>query len=234
MQNNHLFDFTAGETILVNKPFRWTSFDVVNKIRYTAKTHLGIPRLKIGHAGTLDPLATGLLILCTGKHTKLIENYQNLEKEYSGTIRLGASTPSFDLETEIDRHFPFEHITLTDVEKTAEKLSGEIMQIPPVYSAIKIDGRRAFDFARNEEDLKLNARQVHIHSFRIESYNPPDVRFRIICSKGTYIRSIARDLGQLLSSGAHLAALHRDRIGDFSSAEAFDLEALIAMLTQPQ
>ena len=234
MHQNKIFDFLAGETIPVNKPYRWTSFDVVNKIRYSIKQHLGIPKIRIGHAGTLDPLATGLLIICTGKHTKQIENLQSLEKEYSGIIRLGATTPSFDLETEVDRVFPFEHINWVDLEKAAMRLSGEVMQIPPVFSAIKIKGRRAFDYARNEESLQIKARKVHIKEFRVTSFDPPDVGFSIVCSKGTYIRSLARDLGTILESGAHLSSLHRDRIGDFGSEKAYELDDLLAILINSQ
>jgi tRNA pseudouridine55 synthase len=227
MQPKKTFDFLAGETIPVNKPYRWTSFDVVNKVRYAVKQYLGIPKIRIGHAGTLDPLATGLLILCTGKHTKQIESMQDLDKEYSGIIRLGATTPSFDLETEIDNTYPFDHIGLEDIEAIALKLSGEILQTPPVFSAIKVAGRRAFDYARKEEKLQLKARKVMVHSFSITSWEPPDVGFRIVCSKGTYIRSIARDIGTMLNSGAYLRSLHRNRIGHFNSKEAFELDDLL-------
>jgi len=221
------FDFLTGETIPVNKPYRWTSFDVVNKVRYTVKKHLGIPKLRIGHAGTLDPLATGLLILCSGKNTKQIESIQELEKEYSGIIQLGATTPSFDLETGIDQTYPYEHISIENIQKAAGNLTGEICQVPPVFSAIKIRGRRAFDFARKNEELHLKARNVTIRSFSITYYDPPNVGFCIVCSKGTYIRSIARDLGIMLNSGAYLKSLHRDRIGHFVSKEAFDFDALL-------
>lgn len=232
MQEHRVFNLVEGETIAVNKPYRWTSFDVVNKIRLTAKKEMGIPRVRIGHAGTLDPLATGLLILCTGRHTKLIESFQELEKEYSGIIRLGATTPSFDLETPVDRHYPYDHIRLVDVEEAARQLSRRIMQIPPVYSAIKIDGRRAFEYARKDEALKMKARSVLIHSFQINSFEPPDIGFSIVCSKGTYIRSIARDIGVLLNSGAHLTSLHRDRIGNYTSRDAFELDKLLNILSE--
>jgi tRNA pseudouridine55 synthase len=222
------FDFLAGETIPVNKPYRWTSFDVVNKVRYAVKQDLGIPKIRIGHAGTLDPLATGLLILCTGKHTKQIESMQDLDKEYSGLIRLGATTPSFDLETEIDNTYPIEHIKLEDVEAVSLKLSGEILQTPPVFSAIKVAGRRAFDYARKEEKLLLKARKVMVYSFSITSWEPPDIGFRIVCSKGTYIRSLARDMGLMLNSGAYLRSLHRNRIGYFDSKDAFELDELLS------
>lgn len=227
MQLKKTFDFLAGETISVNKPYRWTSFDVVNKVRYEIKNHLRIPKLKIGHAGTLDPLATGLLILCTGKHTKQIESMQDLDKEYSGIIRLGATTLSFDLETEIDNTYSFDHIRLEDIQAVVLKLSGEILQTPPVFSAIKVAGRRAFDYARKEEKLQLKARKVMVHSFSITSWEPPDIGFRIVCSKGTYIRSIARDIGLMLNSGAFLRSLHRNRIGHFDSKDAFELDELL-------
>lgn len=225
------FDFLAGETIPVNKPYRWTSFDVVNKVRYTVKNDLGIPRLRIGHAGTLDPLATGLLILCTGKHTKQIESIQGLEKEYSGIIRFGATTSSYDLETEIDHNYPFEHIGLKDLEQAMQQLRGEIQQTPPVFSAIKVAGKRAFDYARNKEGLLLKSRKVTVHSFGISSWEPPDFGFRIVCSKGTYIRAIAHDLGGLLHSGAYLRALHRNRIGHYDSKNAFELSDLLGHIT---
>lgn len=232
MHQNKIFDFPGGETIPVNKPYRWTSFDVVNKVRYEVKNHLGIPRIKIGHAGTLDPLATGLLILCSGKNTKLIESLQDFEKEYSGKICLGATTPSFDMETEIDQKFPFTHIGSEDIESAARRLTGEILQTPPVFSAIKVSGRRAFDYARNEEELLLKSRKVMVHSFSVTSWDPPEVGFSIVCSKGTYIRSIARDLGTMLKSGAYLKSLHRDRIGHFTSSEAYELDELLNLIVR--
>lgn len=230
MQPHTHFDFLAGETITVNKPYGWTSFDVVNKIRYAVKKNLGIPRLRIGHAGTLDPLASGLLILCSGKHTKLIESIQELEKEYTGTFRLGATTPSYDLETDVDHTFAFGHIGIDEIRKVASSLTGEIMQEPPVYSAIKIGGRRAFDFARKQEPLRINSRKVTVFAFDILSYNPPDINFRIVCSKGTYIRSLARDLGIMLGSGAHLIALQRTRIGNYSLGEAYNIDKILNLI----
>lgn len=232
MQTKYNFDFISGETLLVNKPLSWTSFDVVNKVRSAIKIHLNIPRIRIGHAGTLDPLATGLLVLCTGKYTKRIESIQDLEKEYSGVFRLGSTTPSFDLETDFDREYQYEHIKLSDVEEAAQKLTGEIFQVPPVFSAIKVGGRRAYSYARNDEQLQLKARKVNIHSFRIESFLPPNIKFRIVCSKGTYIRAIARDLGVMLNTGAHLYSLHRDRIGDFTSEKAFNLDELLDLIIE--
>jgi len=230
MQTIPQFDFLSGETIAVNKPYGWTSFDVVNKIRFAVKKDLGIPKLRIGHAGTLDPLASGLLILCSGKHTKLIESIQDLDKEYNGTFRLGATTPSFDLETEIDRTYPFEHISLVAIKNAVSSLTGEIMQVPPDYSAIKIGGRRAFDMARNKESLRLEPRKVTIYAFEILSYICPYLNFRIVCSKGTYIRSIARDLGVMLGSGAHLIALERTRIGNYTLDEALGIDKLLTLI----
>jgi len=230
MQATPQFDFLSGETIAVNKPYGWTSFDVVNKIRSDIKQNLGIKKLRIGHAGTLDPLASGLLILCSGKNTKLIESIQELEKEYTGTFRLGATTPSFDLETEIDRTYPFEHISLESVRKAVMPLTGEIMQVPPIYSAIKIGGRRAFEAARKKEVLLLQPRKVMVHAFEITLFNLPDVSFRIICSKGTYIRSLVRDLGLMLGSGSHLLALERTRIGHYSLNEAYCVDELYKLI----
>jgi len=232
MHENSGFDFIEGTTIPVNKPYQWTSFDVVGKLRIAIRKHLNIPKIKIGHAGTLDPLATGLLILCTGKHTKNIQFIQEYEKEYTGIIRLGATTPSFDLETEFNQTFPYHHIALDDVEKASNSLTGDIMQTPPVYSAIKIDGRRAFNYARNDERIEMKKRPVKVHTFEITAFNPPDIHFRIICSKGTYIRSIANDIGVLLNSGAYLQALERTRIGHYTLDRAFDLNSLVKLLQQ--
>ncbi len=232
MHENSGFDFIEGTTIPVNKPYQWTSFDVVGKLRIAIRKHLNIPKIKIGHAGTLDPLATGLLILCTGKHTKNIQFIQESEKEYTGIIRLGATTPSFDLETEFNQTFPYHHIALDDVEKASNSLTGDIMQTPPVYSAIKIDGRRAFNYARNDERIEMKKRPVKVNTFEIKAFNPPDIHFRIICSKGTYIRSIANDMGVLLNSGAYLQALERTRIGHYTLDQAFDLNSLVKLLQQ--
>jgi tRNA pseudouridine55 synthase len=232
MPESSSYDFIAGATIPINKPYQWTSFDVVGKVRIAIRKHLNIPKIRIGHAGTLDPLATGLLILCTGRHTKNIQTIQDYEKEYTGIIRLGATTPSFDLETAFNQTFPYQHILLADVEKASNLLTGEIMQTPPIYSAIKIEGRRAFKYARNDEEIVMKKRPVLVHSFDITAFNPPDIHFRIVCSKGTYIRSIANDMGLLLNSGAYLHALERTRIGHFTSAEAFDLSGFVALVQQ--
>lgn len=221
------FDFEVGEVLLVNKPLKWTSFDVVNRLRISIRESLGIKKLKVGHAGTLDPLATGLLILCTGRYTKKIDEYQAQEKEYSGTFRLGATTPSFDLEHEIDAEYEYGHITPELILDVAARLTGEIQQIPPAFSAIKINGRRAYKFARKEKELKLDPRPINISEFEITGIQLPDVHFRIVCSKGTYIRSLARDFGQALQSGAHLTELRRLRIGRFKLSDAWDLTDLV-------
>lgn len=218
------FQFDQGEVLLINKPYRWTSFDVVGKMRTLIRTHLGIRKIKIGHAGTLDPLATGLLILCTGKFTKRIDEFQGLEKEYTGTIRLGTTTPSFDLETEIDATFSLDGITCAMVEEAATAMIGIIEQIPPAFSAKWVDGQRAYRFARKEIDVELKARSVHIAAFEITRCDLPDIDFRIACSKGTYIRSIARDLGLTLGCGGHLTNLCRTRIGQYHLRDAFQLE----------
>lgn len=209
-----------GEVFLINKPYRWTSFDVVRKIRNA----LGIK--KVGHAGTLDPLATGLLIVCAGKMTKSIDNFQAQEKEYTGTFVLGKTTESFDLEREvIDVADPF-HLTFEEIKEAAAKLTGEILQVPPAHSAIKIDGKRVYESARKGVEVVLEPRPVTVSLFEITRYELPEIDFRIICSKGTYIRSLARDLGELLKVGAYMSALIRTRIGDFNLEMATDVEEL--------
>ncbi len=213
-----------GRLLLFDKPLTWTSFDVVNKVRSLIRYKLGLRKIKIGHAGTLDPLATGLLIICTGKMTKTIDQYQAMEKEYSGTFYLGQTTPSFDLETKPDHHFPTEHIQAEMLEKTAFRFVGSQMQIPPIYSAKKIEGERAYEFARRGEQTELKAREIHISRFDITRYQPPEVDFRIACSKGTYIRALARDFGEALGSGAYLKKLRRERIGDIKVTDAWKVE----------
>ncbi|AWV97334.1 tRNA pseudouridine(55) synthase TruB [Arcticibacterium luteifluviistationis] len=203
-----------GTVLLIDKPLTWTSFDAVKKIRSAGKFK------KVGHAGTLDPLATGLLILCTGKKTKEIEKYQAQEKEYTGTFTLGATTPSYDLETEFDQEFPTDHITKEALSAAVDKMTGLIEQTPPIFSAVKVNGRRAYDAARKGEEIKLKIREVEIQAFEIDDSNFPVIAFRIVCSKGTYIRSMANDFGKLLGSGAHLSSLRRTKIGDFSVDDA--------------
>jgi len=224
--------FEEGEVILINKPLTWTSFDIINRFRFFLKKQLGIKKIKVGHAGTLDPLADGLLIVCTGKFTKRIDEFQGQEKGYTGTFRLGATTPSFDLEHEIDHTYETVHITEAMIYDAAKKFTGDIEQVPPVYSAIRIGGKRAYKFARKDQDPELAARPVNIREFEISRIEMPEVDFRISCSKGTYIRSLARDFGEALGSGAHLTALRRTRIGEFQLKDAWELEELMAEITK--
>jgi len=210
--------------LLVDKPLTWTSFDVVNKVRYGGKFK------KVGHAGTLDPLATGLLILCTGKKTKEIDLYQAQEKEYTGTFVLGKTTPSVDLETEFDHEFPIDHITPEALESVKNQLTGDIEQIPPMHSAVKVGGKRAYEAARQGQTMELKVRQVSVPVFELDTRQFPEIHFRIVCSKGTYIRSLVRDFGQLLGSGAYLSALRRTRIGSFRIEDAQSIESLIQEL----
>ncbi len=223
-------DFLAGTMLLVDKPANWTSFDVVNKIRFRLKHRLGIKKIKVGHAGTLDPLATGLLIICTGKMTKQIDSYQGMPKEYTGTIRLGATTPSLDLETPIDATFPTHHITTELIEKTRQQFIGDLQQYPPMFSAIKVDGQPLYKQARKGKTVEVKARPIHIYEFDITNMAMPDLDFRVRCSKGTYIRSLAYDFGKAMQSGGHLAHLVRTKIGDYKLEDAWNLEELIAEL----
>lgn len=209
------YDFLGGEVLLFDKDLDWTSFDLVLRVRNELCREMGIKKLKVGHAGTLDPLATGLLILCTGKSTKLIESFQEREKEYVATLKLGATTPSFDMETEEDSHSGISHVTPELIEKALNKFLGKTDQVPPVFSAVKVKGKRAFDYARNGEDLKLQPKKIVIENIALESVNLPDVTIRVVCSKGTYIRALARDIGEELQCGAYLTALRRTRIGEF-------------------
>ena len=216
-------DFQAGELILVNKPLNWTSFDIVNKIRYLLKKKTGVKRLKVGHAGTLDPLATGLLIVCCGKYTKRIQEFQDLEKEYTGTFFIGATTPSFDKETEIDQVYETNHITKKLLLNSIKQFIGTIDQVPPIFSAIKIQGTRAYQLARDNKSAQLKARKIHISEFEITNTNLPEIAFRVRCSKGTYIRSLARDLGRALDSGAYLSSLKRTKIGDYDLSNSITI-----------
>lgn len=221
-----MFHFEEGEVILIDKPLDWTSFDTVNFIRSLVNRCYGIRKLKVGHAGTLDPLATGLLILCTGKMTKQIEAYQAQVKTYTGTILLGQTTPTFDLESEPDAFFPTEGITAEQMEAARQQFVGDLKQYPPKYSAIKIKGKRAFDYARSDEEIELKARDVHIDNFKLNLDRFPELDFEVTCSKGTYIRSLANDFGKALGNGACLKSLRRTRIGDFRVDDAWPLEAL--------
>ena len=216
--------FLNGEIILIDKPLDWTSFQVVNKIRWLIRSTFGIKKIKVGHAGTLDPLASGLLILCTGKMTKSIEQFMGQEKEYTGTFTLGSTTPSYDLETEIDNTFPTDHITEELLQATLNQFVGTIDQYPPVFSALKKDGKRLYEFAREGIEVEIPARKVNIRSFELTQKALPKVDFKVICSKGTYIRSLANDYGKALNSGAHLSALRRTRIGEFNIEHAISIE----------
>lgn len=226
------FDFQNGEVLLFNKPSGWTSFDVVNKVRYLIRSHLGIKKIKVGHAGTLDPLATGLLILCTGKFTKRIQEFQDQDKEYTGTIFLGATTPSFDKETEVDKTYDISHITEEDILTAANRFTGEIEQVPPVFSAIKVKGKRAYDYARDNENVKLKSRRVTINEFEITGIELPEIHFRISCSKGTYIRSLARDFGKALNTGSYLTSLCRTGSGRFNLSETMTIEEFQSLINQ--
>lgn len=214
-----LEEILEGQVFLVDKPLEWTSFQVVNKLKTTIRRKFKIKKFKIGHAGTLDPLASGLLIICTGKQTKSIPQYQDGIKEYTGTITLGATTPSFDLETEIDETFPTDYLTEAEILKAKEQFIGEFLQTPPVFSAVKIEGQRAYKAARKGAEITLRRRLVTVHEFETDCSELPKVHFRIVCEKGTYIRSIASDLGKALDNGSHLSALRRTRIGEFSVGE---------------
>ncbi len=207
-------DFIAGEILYIDKPLGWTSFDAVKRLRGALSRRLGFRKIKVGHAGTLDPLATGVMILCTGRATKRIEELQAGIKEYVATIALGATTPSFDLETEIDATYPTAHITRELVEETLGKFTGRIEQIPPAFSACKIEGQRAYDLARKGQEVELKPKILVIDEMELLDYAPGSITVRVVCSKGTYIRALARDIGQALGSGAHLTALRRTRVGD--------------------
>jgi len=225
-----MLNITEGEILLVNKPYRWTSFDVIGSLRGLMKHLLGGKKIKVGHAGTLDPLATGLLIICTGKATKRIEEFKDFDKEYTGTFVLGATTPSYDMEKEVNETFPTGHITPEMIQEAAQSLSGDIMQIPPMFSAIKVDGKRAYESARKDKDLGLAARPVSVPVFEITRIEMPEVDFRIVCSKGTYIRALARDFGQALQSGAYMSALCRTRVGPHLLSNAHEVEELKTIL----
>ncbi len=223
-------DYLNGKVLLIDKPLEWTSFQAVNKIRWHIKKKFGLKKIKVGHAGTLDPLATGLLILCVGKQTKNISIYQGQIKEYTGTFTLGATTPSYDLETEIDEEFPTDHITEVLLNETTRAFLGEIDQKPPIFSAIKKDGKRLYEIARKGQTTEIQSRKVKISEFEITKIDLPKVEFRVVCSKGTYIRSLAHDFGQALNSGAHLSTLRRTKIGDFSVSDALSIDEFISKL----
>ena len=214
-------DYLEGQVLLIDKPLHFTSFQAVNKLKYLLINKVGLPKkFKIGHAGTLDPLASGLLLICTGKFTKRITELQGQAKEYTGTFHIGATTPSYDLETEVDQHFPTTHITEALIHETVQQFLGEIDQKPPIFSAIKKDGVRLYEHARAGETIEIASRKTTIHEFEITRIDLPEVDFRVVCSKGTYIRSLAFDFGQALQSGAHLTALRRTKIGDYDVQNA--------------
>lgn len=222
--------YLEGNVLFIDKPLNWTSFDVVNKIRWSLKTHLGIKKIKVGHAGTLDPLATGLVIVCTGRATKQIMQYQDLGKVYDAHIRLGASTPSFDLETAVDQTFPWEHITREMVEEALIKFTGEQLQMPPIYSAKSVDGKRAYDMARKGKEIVLKKQLINISKLELLSIDLPELTVHVECGKGTYIRSLAHDLGEELKSGAHLAGLRRTSIGPHNVSDAISPDKFIETL----
>lgn len=214
--------FKDGQVLLIDKPLNWTSFQVVNKLRWEIRNRFNFKKIKVGHAGTLDPLATGLLVVCTGKMTKSITDFQGQEKEYTGIIRLGSTTPSYDLETEIDQKFPTEHLNHEMIYNAVNTFIGEIEQYPPIFSALKKDGKRLYEFARSGESVDIKPRKVSITEFEITNINNFDVSFRIKCSKGTYIRSIANDFGKNLNTGGHLINLRRTKIGEFDVSNALN------------
>ncbi|MEX0985876.1 MAG: tRNA pseudouridine(55) synthase TruB [Bacteroidales bacterium] len=222
--------FIQGQIVLIDKELEWTSFDVVNKLRISLRNELGIKKIKVGHTGTLDPLATGLMIICTGKATKQIESLTGLDKEYIAEITLGATTPSYDLETEVDRTFPYDHITKEMLETTLRSFIGEIQQTPPNFSAKQVDGKRAYNMARQGEIFELKKNSVIIHELELVEFSPPKVVLRIYSGKGTYIRSLASDLGKELNSGAHLSRLRRTKIGDFHVNDAIKISDFVKKL----
>ena len=223
-------DYLSGQVLLIDKPLHWTSFQVVNKLRWEIRRAYKIKKIKVGHAGTLDPLATGLLVICTGKMTKNIDSFQAQIKEYTGTFVLGSTTPSYDLETETDQTYPTAHLTEELIRNATQQFTGDIAQFPPVFSALKKDGKRLYEFARAGEAVDIPSRQVHISAFEITRIENLEVDFRVVCSKGTYIRSLANDFGKALDSGAHLSALRRTKIGDFDIDSAVSIENFITAL----
>ena len=224
-------DYLDGQLLLIDKPLEWTSFQVVNKLRWHIRQAYNLKKIKVGHAGTLDPLATGLLIICTGKMTKQIDTFQGQIKTYTGTFVLGSTTPSYDLETAIDQEFPTAHITPELIHQTTQQFLGEIDQFPPVFSALKKEGKRLYEFARAGEAVKIDSRKVTINEFKITKIEGLTIDFSVTCSKGTYIRSLAYDFGKALESGAHLSELRRTKIGDFSVEKAISIDEFISELS---
>jgi len=222
-----LDDFINGQVLLIDKPLHWTSFQVVNKLRWAIRKSFNIKKIKVGHAGTLDPLATGLLIICTGKMTKQIDTFQAQQKTYTGTIVLGSTRPSYDLETEIDATFSTDHLTNELIHQATNEFVGDIDQFPPIFSAIKKEGKRLYEFARAGETVEIKSRKINISEFSITNINGLNVEFNVVCSKGTYIRSLAHDFGKTLGSGGHLAALRRIKIGEFDIENAISIDKFI-------
>lgn len=227
-------NFKEGEVLYFDKPLRWTSFAVVNKIRYHISRKLGVKKIKVGHAGTLDPLATGVMIICTGKATKRIEEFQYHTKEYIATLQLGATTPSYDLEKEIDATYPTEHITREMVEEVLQQFKGTIEQIPPAFSACKVDGKRAYDLARKGDEVELKPKTLVIDEIELLECNLPEIKIRVVCSKGTYIRALARDIGEALQSGAHLTGLIRTQVGEVRLEDCMQVEDFPEWLEQQE
>jgi len=232
MSDQDLNEYQLGKVLLIDKPLEWTSFQVVNKIRWVIRKSYKLKKIKVGHAGTLDPLATGLLILCTGRKTKEIESYQAQTKEYTGKLMLGATTPSYDMETEVDKRFPTEHIAPQALKAIEKKFTGEQLQRPPVFSAVHIYGKRAYDLARKGLRPDVPRRLIEIHSLELDVSAFPEVAFKVKCSKGTYIRSLVRDIGEALDSGAYMTELRRTAIGDFSVEDAFSVDELVRVIQE--
>lgn len=226
------YDFIAGEVLIIDKPLEWTSFDVVKCLRSTLTRRLGIKKFKVGHAGTLDPLATGVIIVTTGRATKLIDSLQAGVKEYVATLKLGATTPSFDLETEIDATYPTDHITRDMIDQATARFTGRIEQVPPAFSACKVDGKRAYDLARKGREVELKPKVLVIDEIEVTAFDPEamTLTLRIVCSKGTYIRALARDIGEALGSGAHLTALRRTRVGDATLGSALSVDDAVELI----
>lgn len=223
-------DYISGEILVIDKPYRWTSFDAVKRLRGAVQRRLNAKRFKVGHAGTLDPLATGVLLVCTGRATKRIAELQEGMKEYVAEITFGATTPSYDLEKEIDATYPWEHITPELIAETLPKFQGHLMQVPPVFSAVKVDGKRAYNYARKGKEVEIKAKPLEIKELEVLNWEAPKLTLRVLCSKGTYIRALARDLGEAMNSGAHLTALRRTRVGDYTIDDAISLDKALELI----